>query len=112
MVEKSAADNPNLVEVTQLASTACTVVGRLHDAVLELIDNEIEKAGLPILHGEAADEINEAILELVSDLIYALPGNRNSCLVKGLPQIIEMWRKSQTRVATRVSCGHLRLAKA
>ena len=46
MVEKSAADNPNLVEVTQLASTACTVVGRLHDAVLELIDNEIEKAGL------------------------------------------------------------------
>ena len=111
MVEKSAANNPSLDEVTQLASTACSVVGRLHDAVLELVENEIEKAGLPFLPCDA-NEINEAILGLLSDLIYALPGNQNSCLVKGLPQIIEMWRKSQTKVATSVSCGYLRLVKS
>ena len=107
MLKESAANNPNLDEVTQLASAACSVVGRLHDAVLELIDNEIENEGLPFLPCDA-DEINEAILELLSDLIYALPGDQNSRLVKGLPQIVEMWRKSQTRV----SCGHLRLVKA
>ena len=112
MVEACAANDPNLDEVTQLAGTACSVVGRLHDAVLELIDNEIEKAGLPILPGDATDEINEAIIELVSDLIFTLPGNQNACLAKGLPQIVEMWRKSQTKVATSVSCGYLRLVKS
>ena len=111
MVEESGANNPKLDEVAQLARTACSVVGCLHDAVLELIDNEIEQAGLPSLPGDA-DEINEAILELVSDLLYALPGTQNSRLVKGVPQIVELWRKSQTKVATSVSCGYLRLVKS
>ena len=111
MVDRADPDNPSLDEVAQLAHKACSVVGRLHDAVHELIDNEIENEGLPFLPCDA-DEINEAVLELLSDLIYAFPGRQNSCLVKGLPQIVEMWRKSQTKVATSVSCGYLRLVKS
>ena len=111
MVEESAANSLKLGEVAQLANTACSVVGRLHDAVLELIDNEIEEAGLPPLSGDA-DEINEAILELVSDVIYALPGNQKSCLVKALPQIVELWRKSQTTATVSTRCGYLRLVKS
>jgi len=112
MVEEGTPKNPNLDEVAQLARTACLAVGRLHDAVHELIDKEIEQAGLPILPDDAADEVNEAILELVSDLIYALRGNQNSCLVKGLPQIVELWRKSQAKATTSMSCGYLRPVKS
>ena len=109
MVDKAAPDNPVLDEVAQLAHKACLVVGRLHDAVHQLIDYEIEEAGLPVLPDDAPDEINEAILELVSDLIYALPGNQTLLLVKGLPQIVELWRKSLTKVTPSMSCGYLRV---
>ena len=111
MGEATAANNLNLGEVTQLANTACSAVGRLHDALLALIDNEIEQAGLPTLSGDA-DEINEAILELVSDLIYALPGSQASCLVRGLPKIIEIWRRSQTTATESMGRGYLRLVKS
>jgi PAS domain S-box-containing protein len=110
MVDKAVPDNPGEHEFAQLARKACVIVGRLHDAVHELIDNEMEKAGLPALPDDAPDEINEAILELVSDLIYALPQNQNSCLTEGLPQIVELWRKSQEiKLAPGLSRAHLRV---
>jgi CheY-like chemotaxis protein len=110
MVDKAVPDNPGEDEFAQLARKACLIVGRLHDAVHELIDNEIEKAGLPALPDDAPDEINEAILELVSDLIYALPQNQKSCLTEGLPQIVELWRKSQKiKLAPGLSRAHFRV---
>ena len=112
MVDRADPDNPLLDEVAQLAHKAWSVVGLLDDAVHELIDNEIEKAGLPALPDDTPDEINEAILELVSDLIYALPESQNWCLVKGLPQIVELWRKAQTKVPTSMSFGYLRVASS
>jgi PAS domain S-box-containing protein len=110
MVDKAVPDNPGEDEFAQLARKACLIVGRLHDAVHKLIDNEIELAGLPFLPEDATDEINEAILELVTDLIYALPENQNSCLTEGLPQIVELWRKSQKiKLAPGLSRAHPRV---
>ena len=110
MVDKAVPDNSGEDEFAQLARKACLIVGRLHDAVHELIDNEIEQAGLPCLPEDATDEINEAILELVTDLIYALPENQNSCLTEGLPRIVELWRKSQNiGLAPGLSHAHLRV---
>ncbi len=109
MVDKAAPDDPVLDEAAQLAQNACLAVGRLHDVLHELIGNEIERAGLPILPDEAPDEINEACLELLSDLIYALPGNQASLLAKGLPQIVELWRSSLTKATPNTSRAYLRV---
>ena len=53
MVGKVFPDTPGGDEFAQLARKACLIVGDLHDAVHKLIDNEIEKAGLPALPDDA-----------------------------------------------------------